>query len=109
MSMQGVMRKARNCLRREVDRSNRMSMTKREKERRRSRQRQLLEIKNANRTVVRIFVQNHQAPYLRTLQDVSDFVTRVAYGSKVKRMMRFAIVSLASELGKANRASSKVL
>ncbi|KAK9160557.1 hypothetical protein Syun_006898 [Stephania yunnanensis] len=26
--------------------------------------------------VVRIFVQNHQAPYLRTLQDVSDFVTR---------------------------------
>ncbi|KAK9086831.1 hypothetical protein Syun_029225 [Stephania yunnanensis] len=46
----GVMRKARNCLRREVDRSNRMSMTEEEKERRRSRQRQLLEKKNANRT-----------------------------------------------------------
>ncbi|KAK9160191.1 hypothetical protein Syun_006532 [Stephania yunnanensis] len=41
----GVMRKARNCLRREVDRSNRMSMTEEEKERRRSRQRQLLEKK----------------------------------------------------------------
>ncbi|KAK9141406.1 hypothetical protein Scep_011087 [Stephania cephalantha] len=32
--------------------------------------------KTTQNRVVRIFVQNHQAPYLRTLQDVSDFVTR---------------------------------
>ncbi|KAK9097265.1 hypothetical protein Sjap_022762 [Stephania japonica] len=37
----GVMRKARNSLRREVDRSNHLSMTEEEKQRRRSRQRQL--------------------------------------------------------------------
>ncbi|KAK9117486.1 hypothetical protein Sjap_016433 [Stephania japonica] len=47
----GVMRKARNSLRREVDRLNRLSMTEEEKQRRRSRQRQLYrEKKEANAT-----------------------------------------------------------
>ncbi|KAK9114974.1 hypothetical protein Syun_021771 [Stephania yunnanensis] len=55
--------------------------------------------------VVRIFVQNHQAPYLRTLQDVSGFVTRAAYGSESEANDEAATTSLASELGKANRAS----
>ena len=31
---------------------------------------------------IRKFVQNHQVPDLRNLQDVSDFVTKASYGSK---------------------------
>ena len=31
---------------------------------------------------IRKFVQNHQVPDLRNLQDVSDFVTKAGYGSK---------------------------
>ncbi|KAK9161580.1 hypothetical protein Syun_007921 [Stephania yunnanensis] len=56
---------------------------------------------------LRKFVQNHQAPDLRTLQDVSDFVTRAGYGSESEADDEAATVSLASDLGRANQASSK--
>ncbi|CAL5357638.1 unnamed protein product [Camellia sinensis] len=58
---------------------------------------------------LRKFVQNHQVPELGSLQDVSDFVTkclRAGYGSE-SEADEAATVSLASDLGRVNRASTK--
>ncbi|XP_028088859.1 peter Pan-like protein isoform X2 [Camellia sinensis] len=49
---------------------------------------------------------NHQVPDLRSLQDVSDFVTKAGYGSE-SEADEAATVSLASDLGRVNRASTK--
>ncbi|KAF2315434.1 hypothetical protein GH714_039228 [Hevea brasiliensis] len=56
---------------------------------------------------IRKFVQNHQAPDLRSLQDVSDFVTKAGYGSESEADDEAATVTLASDLGRVNRASTK--
>ncbi|KAL9261522.1 Peter Pan-like protein [Drosera capensis] len=56
---------------------------------------------------IRKFVQNHQVPDLSNLQDVSDFVTRAGYGSESEADDEAAIVSLASDLGRVNKASTK--
>ncbi|KAL5791848.1 hypothetical protein ACOSP7_000442 [Xanthoceras sorbifolium] len=45
------------------------------------------------------FVQNHQVPDLRSLQDVSDFVTRVGYGSDSEGDDEAATVTLTSKPG----------
>ncbi|CAL5437234.1 unnamed protein product [Camellia sinensis] len=55
---------------------------------------------------LRKFVQNHQVPELGSLQDVSDFVTKAGYGSE-SEADEAATVSLASDLGRVNRASTK--
>ncbi|KAL7198953.1 hypothetical protein ACSBR2_021275 [Camellia fascicularis] len=51
-------------------------------------------------TDLRKFVQNHQVPDLRSLQDVSDFVTKAGYGSESEADEEAATVSLASDLGR---------
>ncbi|KAJ4718084.1 PETER PAN-like protein [Melia azedarach] len=56
---------------------------------------------------LRKFVQNHQVPDLRSLQDVSDFVTKAGYGSESEADDEAATVTLASDLGRVNRASTK--
>ncbi|KAK1277929.1 Peter Pan-like protein [Acorus gramineus] len=56
---------------------------------------------------IRKFVQNHQVPDLRSLQDVSEFVTKAGYGSESEADDEAATVNLASDLGRVNRASSK--
>ncbi|GAB2283069.1 hypothetical protein Dimus_017601 [Dionaea muscipula] len=56
---------------------------------------------------IRKFVQNHQVPDLRNLQDVSDFVTRVGYGSESEADDEAATVSLGSDIGRVNKASTK--
>ncbi|XP_031407746.1 peter Pan-like protein isoform X1 [Punica granatum] len=56
---------------------------------------------------IRKFVQNHQVPDLRNLQDVSDFVTKAGYGSESEADEEAATVALASDLGRVNKASSK--
>ncbi|KAL5859124.1 hypothetical protein ACOSQ4_000420 [Xanthoceras sorbifolium] len=56
---------------------------------------------------LRKFVQNHQVPDLRSLQDVSDFVSRVGYGSESEADDEAAMVTLTSDLGRVNRASTK--
>jgi len=56
---------------------------------------------------IRKFVQNHQVPDLRSLQDVSDFVTKVGYGSESEADDEAATVTLPSDLGRVNRASTK--
>ncbi|XP_072975119.1 peter Pan-like protein isoform X1 [Typha angustifolia] len=56
---------------------------------------------------IRKLVQNHQVPDLRNLQDVSDFVTKAGYGSESEPDDEAATVSLASDLDKINRASTK--
>ncbi|GAA0186135.1 RNA metabolism protein [Lithospermum erythrorhizon] len=56
---------------------------------------------------IRKFVQNHQVPDLRNLQDVSDFVTKAGYGSESEADDEAAMVNLASDLGRVNRASNK--
>ncbi|KAL8162699.1 hypothetical protein V2J09_014188 [Rumex salicifolius] len=56
---------------------------------------------------IRKFVQNHQVPDLRNLQDVSDFITRAGYGSESEADDEAATVSLSSDLGRVNRASTK--
>nr|GEV36068.1 hypothetical protein [Tanacetum cinerariifolium] len=56
---------------------------------------------------IRKFVQNHQVPDLRSLQDVSDFVTKAGYGSESEGDDEAATVSLASDLGRVNKASTK--
>ncbi|ONK58128.1 uncharacterized protein A4U43_C09F8500 [Asparagus officinalis] len=56
---------------------------------------------------IRKFVQNHQVPDLRNLQDVSDFVTKAGYGSESEADEEAATVSLTSDVGRVNRASSK--
>ncbi|KAL0420036.1 UNVERIFIED_CONTAM: Peter Pan-like protein [Sesamum radiatum] len=56
---------------------------------------------------IRKFVQNHQAPDLRNLQDVSDFLTKAGYGSESEVDDEAATVSLPMDLGRVNRASNK--
>ncbi|KAL3531467.1 hypothetical protein ACH5RR_010789 [Cinchona calisaya] len=56
---------------------------------------------------IRKFVQNHQVPDLRSLQDVSDFVTKAGYGSESEADDEAATVSLATDLGRVNRVSTK--
>ncbi|XP_070037718.1 peter Pan-like protein isoform X2 [Nicotiana tomentosiformis] len=56
---------------------------------------------------IRKFVQNHQVPDLRSLQDVSDFVTKAGYGSESEPDDEAATVSLSSDIGRVNRASTK--
>jgi ribosome biogenesis protein SSF1/2 len=56
---------------------------------------------------LRKFVQNHQVPNLRNLQDVSDFVTKTGYGSESELDEESATVTLPSDIGRVNKASSK--
>ncbi|CAL9064793.1 peter Pan-like protein [Musa acuminata AAA Group] len=56
---------------------------------------------------IRKFVQKHEVPDLRNLQDVSDFVTKAGYGSESEADEESATVSLVSDLGRVNRASTK--
>ncbi|XP_031277661.1 peter Pan-like protein [Pistacia vera] len=56
---------------------------------------------------LRKFVQNHQVPDLRSLQDVSDFVTKAGYGSESEADDEAATVTLVNDLGRVNRASTK--
>lgn len=56
---------------------------------------------------LRKFVQKHQVPNLSNLQDVSDFITRAGYGSESEADDEAAIVNLASDLGRVNKASTK--
>ncbi|XP_022770891.1 peter Pan-like protein isoform X2 [Durio zibethinus] len=56
---------------------------------------------------IRKFVQNHQVPDLRNLQDVSDFVTKAGYGSESEADEEAATVTLISDLSRVNRASTK--
>ncbi|KAF9688098.1 hypothetical protein SADUNF_Sadunf02G0161800 [Salix dunnii] len=56
---------------------------------------------------LRKFVQNREVPDLRNLQDVSDFVTKVGYGSESEGDDEAATVTLANDLGRVNKASTK--
>ncbi|KAK8933640.1 Peter Pan-like protein [Platanthera zijinensis] len=56
---------------------------------------------------IRKFVLNHHVPDLRSLQDVSDFVTKATYGSESEADEESATVSLTSDFGRVNRASMK--
>ncbi|KAK6940995.1 Brix domain [Dillenia turbinata] len=56
---------------------------------------------------IRKFVQNHQVPDLSSLQDVSDFLTKAGYGSESEADDEAATVSLASDVGRVNKASTK--
>ncbi|KAL3349327.1 hypothetical protein AABB24_022454 [Solanum stoloniferum] len=56
---------------------------------------------------IRKFVQNHEVPDLRSLQDVSDFVTKAGYGSESEGDDEAATVNLSSDIGRVNRASTK--
>ncbi|KAF7808244.1 peter Pan-like protein [Senna tora] len=56
---------------------------------------------------IRKFVQNHAVPDLRNLHDVSDFVTKAGYGSESEADDEAATVTLSSDLGRVNRASTK--
>ncbi|XP_077231325.1 peter Pan-like protein [Tasmannia lanceolata] len=56
---------------------------------------------------IRKLVQSHQVPDLRSLQDVSDFVTKAGYGSESEADDEAATVSLANDIGRVNRASMK--
>ncbi|KAF5777912.1 putative Brix domain-containing protein [Helianthus annuus] len=56
---------------------------------------------------IRKFVQNHKVPDLRSLQDVSDFITKAGYGSESEGDEEGATVSLASDVGRVNKASTK--
>ncbi|KAL5561458.1 hypothetical protein UlMin_031205 [Ulmus minor] len=56
---------------------------------------------------IRKFVQKHEVPDLRNLQDVSDFITKAGYGSESEADDEAATVTLSSDLGRINRASNK--
>ncbi|CAJ1933846.1 unnamed protein product [Sphenostylis stenocarpa] len=56
---------------------------------------------------LRKLVQSHQVPDLRNLQDVSDFVTKAGYGSESEADGEAATVTLPSDIGRVNRASTK--
>ncbi|KAJ4956952.1 hypothetical protein NE237_013735 [Protea cynaroides] len=56
---------------------------------------------------LRKFVLNHKPLDLRSLQDVSEFVTRAGYGSESEGDEEAATVSLPSDIGRVNRASTK--
>ncbi|XP_004505711.1 peter Pan-like protein [Cicer arietinum] len=56
---------------------------------------------------IRKLVQSHQVPDLKNLQDVSDFVTKAGYGSESEADEEAATVTLSSDIGRVNRASTK--
>ncbi|KAG0498306.1 hypothetical protein HPP92_002997 [Vanilla planifolia] len=56
---------------------------------------------------IRNFVQSHRVPDLSSLQDVSDFLAKAGYGSESEADEESATVSLATDLGRVNRASMK--
>lgn len=56
---------------------------------------------------IRKFVQNHEVPDLRNLQDVSDFVSKAGYGSESEPDDEAATITLSTDLGRVNRASKK--
>ncbi|KAI3928007.1 hypothetical protein MKW98_023608 [Papaver atlanticum] len=56
---------------------------------------------------LRKFVLNHQAPDLSNLRDVSDFVTKAGYGSESEPDDEASTVTLSSDLGRVNKASTK--
>ncbi|XP_020215348.1 peter Pan-like protein isoform X1 [Cajanus cajan] len=56
---------------------------------------------------IRKLVQTHQVPDLKNLQDVSDFVTKAGYGSESEADEEAATVTLSSNIGRVNRASTK--
>ncbi|CAN7089876.1 unnamed protein product [Brassica rapa subsp. narinosa] len=56
---------------------------------------------------LRKFVEKHEVPDLRNLQDVSDFVTKAGYGSESEGDEEAATVTLSSDLGRVNRGSTK--
>ncbi|KAL5219504.1 hypothetical protein ABZP36_020188 [Zizania latifolia] len=56
---------------------------------------------------IRKLMQNNQVPDLRDLKDVSDYVTKVGYGSESEPDDEAATVSLSSDIDKLNRASRK--
>ncbi|XP_077246903.1 peter Pan-like protein isoform X2 [Tasmannia lanceolata] len=56
---------------------------------------------------IRKLVQSHQVPDLRSLQDVSDFITKAGYGSESEADDEAATVSLANDIGRVNKASMK--
>ncbi|KAK7260143.1 hypothetical protein RIF29_25941 [Crotalaria pallida] len=63
----------------------------------------------ASRRIIRL-VQNRQVPDLKNLRDVSDFVTkfvRAGYGSESEGDEEAATVTLSSDIGLVNRASTK--
>ncbi|KAL0718315.1 hypothetical protein Bca4012_067637 [Brassica carinata] len=57
--------------------------------------------------MLRKFVEKHEVPDLRNLQDVSDFVTKAGYGSESEGDEEAATVTLSSDLGRVNRSSTK--
>ncbi|GLJ12761.1 hypothetical protein SUGI_0197250 [Cryptomeria japonica] len=56
---------------------------------------------------IRKFVQNRQIPDLRSLNDVSEFITMPNYGSESEVEDEAATVKLANDCGRVNRASSQ--
>ncbi|PIA61363.1 hypothetical protein AQUCO_00300720v1 [Aquilegia coerulea] len=56
---------------------------------------------------IKKLVQSHNVPDLRSLQDVSDFVTKAGYGSESEADDEAATVTLSSDIGRVNRASNK--
>ncbi|OIV99590.1 hypothetical protein TanjilG_17400 [Lupinus angustifolius] len=60
----------------------------------------------ASRRIIKL-VQNRQVPDLKNLQDVSDFVTKAGYGSESEGDEEAATVTLSSDIGRVNRASTK--
>ncbi|CAF2036892.1 hypothetical protein HID58_032131 [Brassica napus] len=56
---------------------------------------------------LRKFVEKHEVPDLRNLQDVSDFVTKAGYGSESEGDEEGATVTLSSDIGRVNRGSTK--
>lgn len=56
---------------------------------------------------VRKFVQSHKVPDLRSLQDVSDFLTKAGYGSESEADDEAATVNLPMDLDRVNRSSNK--
>ncbi|KAL8054876.1 hypothetical protein ABFX02_04G021000 [Erythranthe guttata] len=56
---------------------------------------------------IRKFVQNHEVPDLKNLQDVSDFLTKAGYGSESEVDDEAATVSIPTDIGRVNRASNK--
>ncbi|KHN32286.1 Peter Pan-like protein [Glycine soja] len=56
---------------------------------------------------IRKLVQSHQVPDLRNLLDVSNFVTKAGYGSESEADEEAATVTLSSDIGRVNRASTK--
>ncbi|EEF39269.1 peter Pan-like protein [Ricinus communis] len=56
---------------------------------------------------IRKFVQNHEVPNLSGHQDVSDFITKSGYGSESEADEEAATVTLANDLSRVNRASTK--